>query len=276
MKKLLLVTAILGIGFTNGITQTWTTQISNTAEDLNSIVFIDSCTGWAFGTGGAILKTTSGGGSWDPLNTLPVLDIFSGHFFNAANGIGVGVHAITGVGAKITTANGGLTWNIDTVTFPGDLFDISFANNTTGWVAGIDGYVAKTINGGTAFTPQNSGLGAGDDLTSVFFADASNGWAVGVGGIIINTNDGGTTPWTPQTSNTIEDLNSVFFLNPLKGWAVGFGGVIASTTDGGTIWADTIINPGIDFFDVVFLDDSTGWVVGTAGNIFMTTDGGFT
>ena len=280
MKKLLFVTAILGMGFTNGFSQTWTTQISNTAEDLNSIVFIDSCTGWTFGTAGAILKTTSGGGSWGPLNTLPVLDIFSGHFFNAANGIGVGEHAITGVGAKITTTDGGLTWNIDTLTFPGALFDIFFANNATGWVVGIDGYVAKTINGGTAFTPQNSGLGAGDDLFSIFFADASNGWAVGAGGIIINTNNGGTTPWTAQTSGTIEDLNSVFFLNSLKGWAVGFGGVIVSTTDGGTIWADTIINPGIDFFDVVFLDDSTGWVVGSAiagaGTVLMTTDGGAT
>ncbi|MCH8317910.1 MAG: hypothetical protein IIA88_05345, partial [Bacteroidetes bacterium] len=159
MKKLLLVTAILGIGFTNGITQTWTTQISNTAEDLNSIVFIDSCTGWTFGTGGAILKTTSAGGSWESKNTLSVLDIFSGHVFNGTDAIAIGKVAITGIGFVIRTNDDWLTWTLDTISFPDRLFDVHFNNAATGWIVGRNGYVAKTINSGAAWTTQTSGVG---------------------------------------------------------------------------------------------------------------------
>ena len=78
-----------------------------------------------------------------------------------------------------------------------ELKTVKFINALTGWVAGGNGAILKTTDGGNNWSLQTSGTTK--TLRSIFFLDANNGWACGDGGTIITTSNGGTT-WSAQTS----------------------------------------------------------------------------
>jgi photosystem II stability/assembly factor-like uncharacterized protein len=54
---------------------------------------------------------------------------------------------------------------------------------------GEDGTILRTINGGAAWTAQDSGTT--NWLSGVSFIDANTGWAVGGSGTILHTTNGG-------------------------------------------------------------------------------------
>jgi hypothetical protein len=65
----------------------------------------------------------------------------------------------------------------------------------TGWVAGCEGAIHRTTNGGANWTMQS--FGGTTYLYSMSFVNANTGWAVGAGGIILKTTNGGVTAITP-------------------------------------------------------------------------------
>lgn len=107
-------------------------------------------------------------------------------------------------------------------------------NAWIGWVAGNNGTILKTVNGGTQWSQQTSGATA--NLRDVHFVNTDQGWVVGDGGLILATNNGGAS-WMPEASGVSEDLFGVFFLNPGLGFAVGANGRILkrSTTTIGAL-----------------------------------------
>jgi photosystem II stability/assembly factor-like uncharacterized protein len=180
----------------------------------------------------------------------------------------------------------------------------------TGWVAGGDGTLLRTTDGGATWSPQKSntrfeltnivfrdarnGLAVGGGGTilhtadggatwagqesdasfrALSFGDARNAWVVGVGGTILRTTDGGTT-WAPQTSRTRASLNSVAFTDARNGWAVGERGTILHTADGGATWALQASGTQVQLNEVAFSDTQNGWAVGEGGITLRTTDGG--
>jgi len=67
------------------------------------------------------------------------------------------------------------------------------ADNQTGWAVGHNGWVLKTVNGGTSWTAlfQKDALTSGkEELFDVHFLDAMNGWLVGLHGVWYTTTGG--------------------------------------------------------------------------------------
>jgi photosystem II stability/assembly factor-like uncharacterized protein len=84
-----------------------------------------------------------------------------------------------------------------------ELRSIAFTDNTNGWICGTNGLVFQTNNGGTTWSPQNTGiafgLGNGQSVNDITFSNTSQGWAVCTAGLILGSNDGGTN-WSTQPS----------------------------------------------------------------------------
>lgn len=125
------------------------------------------------------------------------------------------------------TIDGGRTWtNLNK--YNGN--SIFFTDQNTGYVAGDNGIIRKTTNGGSSWTIQNTGVTT--KLTSIHFTSADTGCAVGIWGAVLGTTNGGLT-WVSEHSGwTIYDLRSVFFTDADNGYAVGDNGTILKTTLG--------------------------------------------
>jgi len=191
---------------------------------------------------------------------------------------------------------------------------ISFPDSSTGYIAGDNGKIYKTIDAGNnwteqvsntpntlesvCFTSSNIGYVAGNNkiilkttdggqtwvtqtssssgcFNSLVFPSTSVGYAVGEQGVICKTNDHGVT-WNPQTSGTTKFLLSVYFLDVSNGYAAGEAGTILKTNNGGITWTPQTSGTTQDLRSVFFVSPSTGWVVGGNGLILKTVNSGLT
>lgn len=269
----------------NGQVYSWWQENSNTFSRCRNINFADNNTGWAFGDSsdvngfvtGIILKTTDQGLNWAmTLTPSPNIRIYSSHFSSLTNGIAVGRFQ-PGGGVSMYTMDGGVTWQVDSVSFPERLYDVAFGDVNNGWICGRNGYGARSNDGGITWTTQTTNTA--EHLYSVAFCDTSTGWMVGAdpgtGGTIIKTIDGGIN-WVVQNNTAPNDLMAVYAFSPAKAVAVGFAGTIVLTTDSGNTWQQVTSGTPQDLLAVDFTDSLHGWAGGTAGVLLVTTDGGFT
>ena len=153
-----------------------------------------------------------------------------------------------------------------------DLTSVFFVDANTGWVAGKNGKILHTTNGGLLWQTQD--VSTTVNLESIFFADATQGWAVGDTGVILHTGDGGSS-WSLQNSGLVTDLKSIFFVDATTGWVAGSSGRILKTTSGGNLWAPPTNRVFfIDFKTIFFTDASIGKLLGGQTRILSTLDGG--
>ncbi len=150
------------------------------------------------------------------------------------------------------------------------LRSVKFLNSMTGWTAGTNGIILKTINGGINWQTVSAGIP--NDLNSISIVSESELYAVGEDGIIIKTTDSGNN-WMILSSGVNVRLNSVCFLNSMTGYSAGFNGTVIKSTNSGNNW--TILNSGTDIQlnSVFFVSSLKGWTAGYGG-IFYTSDGG--
>ncbi len=231
------------------------------ASELNGVFFATVDTGFAAGNGGAVFKTL-GGGNWSGKRTVPSLN--GAYMFNSS-----AMCAVGDSGTILRSTNGGLTWapfNSGTQT----LNAVYFTSATTGWAVGNAGTILKTTNFGNTtptWTQEGSGVTA-ENLTQVYFLDATHGFAVGSSGIVLKTINGGTA-WTAQ--DTVSGaLSGLSVPSTYIGYAVGSSGKIFKTTGGGAQWNT------VPLYGAYFASAASGWVVGASGTIDSTEDGGRT
>lgn len=147
-----------------------------------------------------------------------------------------------------------------------------FLDLNNGWIAGENGTIHKTVNGGATWEIQNSNTSL--NINKIFLQSSSIGWAVGEGGLILKTNDGGNS-WMTLNSGFNTSLNTIFFVNPQVGWITGdLHKHFLKTTNGGVNWIqfNTLPPPHKELKDVFFIDENTGWASGEY--ILKTTNGG--
>lgn len=135
---------------------------------------------------------------------------------------------------------------------------IKFIDSNTGWVAGENGIIIKTTDGGVAWNIQPSGTS--QTIRSIFFFDANNGWACGDGGLILHSSNGGTT-WQIQPTAYSVQFYCTRFVSGTTGWVSGKGNLLLKTTDGGANWTQQL-NQGVDMWGMNTLSASNGWAVG--------------
>ncbi|MFC5536971.1 YCF48-related protein [Rhodocytophaga aerolata] len=154
-----------------------------------------------------------------------------------------------------------------------------------GFIGG-DGFIAKTLDGGTTWTrvePTNSFPYVND----IFFQDANIGYVTSGfnGGAVYKTTNGGQTWETVYWSDTPFGIhfngNTGCIVGEIQaGSTTNFGRTLSITKDGGGSWT-AISNAGYDSYsNVSFISDKIGflshWPNAYTGNnnYFKTTDGG--
>lgn len=303
MKTKLLILIFLSILVNGNILAQWVTKLNSGSPNFYGTNFVNETTGWVVGQNGAIRKTTNGGNNWTDISIVSGF-FFNVFFTNANTGWVVGQSGVQ------KTTNGGTSWgSVNNVYSTG----LSFPNSNTGYICGLNGYIAKSTNGGINWTSQTSGTTR--QLNSIYFADANTGYACGELGTTLKTTDGGAvwnlgstsfpqtlwsinfidantgtavgnfgrvittvnggTNWTFQSSGTTSDLQCVS-LRPgtSLGWIVGYNGIILFTSNGGSNWSQQTSPVVQDFLGVHFPANATGFACGTGGVVVATTNGG--
>lgn len=266
--------------------QSWKQQFSGGVfyggeENIRSIFFSDSLTGWAGGSrrsfggnedGFLLMKSTDGGNLWlteKYYYDIPIIarDIY---FTDLNNGF-----VATSDGLQYTT-DGGINWNVYN-----DIISVSsvyFINDQTGWLASDDKYnykkkaneiynlIAKSTDGGQTWVQKTTPGG-----NSIFFIDQNTGWVVGNNGSIRKSSDGGET-WTTISAGVTSNLNSVRFKNINLGAICGDNGTVLITTDGGQTWILRITNINENLNSIIFKDENSLWCAGNNGIILESNN----
>lgn len=168
-----------------------------------------------------------------------------------------------------------------------DLNAVFFLDTKRGWVAGDDGFVSYTSDGGRTWTRQS--IETKEAINDLYFRNRDDGYIV-VGNSIFSTNDGGQT-WRESRryfasdfGGAMPELYSVRFSGKKKGWVVGsiskddvvVDSLVLYTNDGGASWLRQRMPTKEELIHVDFVSERRGWIVGDKGTILHTEDGGET
>ena len=184
---------------------------------LYDVQFVNRETGWVAGEFGHIYHTPDGGKTW--------VEQQESLLQTAAAGSGAGTRAVTRA--------------IDIPTF----FGVHFDDPMNGLVAGIDGTVARTRDGGQhwKFEEFELDLPLIDPLFEPFQLPNTPAWALGAAGEVVRQNEPGAA-WKRASlgMDILTWLRGIDFSDPKNGWIVGGRGMILRTTDGGKTWLPSL------------------------------------
>lgn len=177
-------------------------------------------------------------------------------------------------------------WIPITSSIESNIHAIHFIDETSGFIAGIDGLINKTIDGGGTWANTGYHGSSNNRWYSIF---AVNEYDIYTCGSTFNYDrwqnnyaysvTGGSL-WNFQSSwgSAMGLWKEVFFLDETNGWKVGYSspkGRLSRTTNGITDWSyyyssDHVLNT------VYFVDQNVGWVGCNGGYVLTTSDGGET
>ncbi len=283
---------------------TWTMQTSQTTNNLTCIYFHNNNTGIAVGYDGTVVSTNDGGQNWTAVTIGPYLlfkiffsdslhafagasegmilrssdagvswsvtqvntanDIQALHCFDSVSGIGVGNNGLVIVSDSIPAG-----WEI--VMKADYLEQIQFVNRDTGFVAGSDGTILRTTDGGNTWNyTQTKTTGW---FNCISFVDSDTGYAGGNGGFLRKTTDGGLS-WDTLISNSFDHIYAIHFIDSVTGYCCGYFGLIMKTVNGGRTWVKQNSGTERALTGIHFFHPDTGVICGWSGTILRTTDGG--
>ena len=165
------------------------------------------------------------------------------------------------------------------------LHSVYFFDRNQGWVAGSNGTLLTTTDGGTTWKKLSTLTK--DTLQDVYFADKEDGWLIATRDILklktnepasylLKTEDGGMT-WRQVLLNN-PDINArlvrLVFADAQHGWAFGETGVVFGTRDGGAHWMRQTAATKHLLLGGAFSSEAHGCLVGAGGTIIRTSDGG--
>lgn len=163
-----------------------------------------------------------------------------------------------------------------------------FLDAKRGWVAGSNGTLLETTDGGQTWTPAAT-RPTEDNIRDIYFADEKTGWMVCERDIyklrtedeartyLMKTVDGGRT-WQRVNMGLGPQARLVraVFTEGGRAWAFGEAGALYSSSDGGASWSRRPSPTRYLLLGGTFLDGERGWLVGARSTILQTFDGGET
>lgn len=181
-------------------------------------------------------------------------------------------------------------WQINRLKGTGDLISVFFTSSDDGWIAGDDGFLAFTKDGGKSWNKKI--LNTAASINEIYFRNDDNGYLV-AGRKMFITKDGGKS-WREDiiaNQSEFEDGNpeflSIRFNTKKQGFIIGtiidkeneeiiIGSLLLKTEDGGETWSRIKVPAKVELFDLDFDGKSHGWIVGDMGTILATNDNGNT
>lgn len=176
-----------------------------------------------------------------------------------------------GADPSLTADSLGIGWQKITINGTTNLLDITFVNNSVGFLTGgMEGnksFIGKSTDGGLTWTR----LPISDSIPgafALFFFDDNYGWLLGVNRIL-RTWDGGQT-WKQITLAVTP--GDVQFLSASTGYMSHSGG-FSKSVDSGKTWTPLrqgqAAGVGLFFFDL-----NKGWYTDHNSTVYKTTDAG--
>ncbi|MEO7660401.1 MAG: YCF48-related protein [Pyrinomonadaceae bacterium] len=174
---------------------------------------------------------------------------------------------------------------------PGDLITVFFTSSDKGWIAGDDGFLASTTDGGRNWTKYP--LNTTQNINEIYFRNDDNGYLV-AGRKMFVTRDAGKTWRETRIVRTGEfgagtpEFLSIRFSDKKRGYIVGsilrengddsvvIDSLLMRTDDGGDTWRRITVPSKTELFHLDFNNNSHGWIVGDKGVVLATTDEGLT
>ena len=167
-----------------------------------------------------------------------------------------------------------------------NLNSVFFLDDRLGWVAGDNGTVLMTENGGAEW--RIASVSVNQHLYSIVMADRDIGWAVGDRGAIVSTRDGGKEwqRYDPVVNSELRYnvLRSVHYTNASTGlrqndadkkytvWAAGDAGVVLTDATGELRNRKTQVDA--NFISVFFDATGHGRIIASDGSFLFTDNGG--
>ncbi|NLO19778.1 MAG: T9SS type A sorting domain-containing protein [Ignavibacteria bacterium] len=221
-----------------------------------------------------LLESQSGSGTTQievPGTIVRNDDLFAITFLNQETGFAVGEN---GTIVKITEE--GTKWEYVSAAPTSYYTDIAFVTNNIGYATSVDGFLARTVDGGMNWAPW---IFSGSQLNAIAF-NGSKGAVIGNDGFIGLTNDGGTSWGTTipgfaaQPINfTDKNLYGLFWADADNLWIIGSEGtIIKVSTLGG--WEYVTSNTFNDLNSLYFVNANVGYIVGEGAIVLKTTNGG--
>lgn len=178
-------------------------------------------------------------------------------------------------------------WKAHSTETQGDLVAIYFTSSTKGFVAGDNGYLASTLDGGKTW--RKYALNTTENINEIYFRNEENGYLV-AGRKLFITSDGGSS-WretvifrASDVGGGIPEFLSIRFADKKLGLAIGsilnrkgdavLDSLVMRTDDGGETWKRIVVPSKTELFHLDFNGSSHGWIVGDKGLILHTTNGG--
>lgn len=147
---------------------------------------------------------------------------------------------------------------------------VYFTSADTGYIAGDNGIILKTVDGGDTWDILTTGFT--NKLRAIYFQSNNIGYSNA-----LKTIDGGAT-WVSFLDSTTHsgDATKITFINDSVGFFSGINdSKVYKTIDRGESWEVTFLNSSMVFQDVVFTTDSIGFLAGWyPGSFWKTIDQG--
>lgn len=182
----------------------------------------------------------------------------------------------------------GQGWLVNTTKAPVDLTAAYFISSDKGWVAGDDGYLGTTVNGGRSWDKYP--LGTTETINEIYFRNDKNGYLV-AGRKMFLTKDRGQT-WQETRIFKQGDFKGlapeficIRFSDKNRGLVIGsllnkndevVDALVMRTEDGGETWTRIIVPTKKELFHLEVNGSSHAWIVGDKGLIMASIDGGLT
>ena len=167
------------------------------------------------------------------------------------------------------------------------LHAVYFLDERRGWVAGGNGALLETTDGGETWKVA-ARRPTEDTIRDIYFSDSLTGWIVCERDIyklrtkdeprtyLMKTTDGGRNWQRVNLAEADARLMRAVFTEGGRAWAFGEAGVLYSTRDGGANWSRQKSPTRYLLLGGTFLDRDRGWLVGARSTILQTYDGGET
>jgi photosystem II stability/assembly factor-like uncharacterized protein len=177
-------------------------------------------------------------------------------------------------------------WKINRAKGEGDLIAVFFTSADKGWIAGDNGYLAITNDGGKNWTKQD--IGTTESINEIYFRNDDNGYLV-AGKKMFITKDAGQS-WRETRiykSGDFKSLSpeflSIRFADKKRGIVIGsllnqqekvVDSLVMRTEDGGETWQRIVVPSKKELYHLDFVGSSKCWIVGDDGLILNSYNGG--
>lgn len=170
-------------------------------------------------------------------------------------------------------------WKVVPTGITTSLYAVQFFDTSVGIVAGANGVILRTTDGGNNWFLNPNYVNVYPDLYSLSLYGGSSGWISGRFGVLLQTTDKGQT-WVQRNGFASAFggyyLSHATFLSDTVGWLCGVTNALLRTKFGDGFWTKEFVSREPLLLNYMHTKDATsGYLVGNSGVAVKTIDHGY-